>query len=76
MQQVDMFLKIGTRIKFVRELSDGPSEESPGNLYAYKNEEGEIISIGECWEGFMVKRDSWPAPFGAQLQKDFVPINI
>ena len=64
-------VKVGDRIIFLRELSDGPCEEHPGNLYAHEGEEGEICSVGTCWEGFMVKRDKWYADFGAQIGKDF-----
>lgn len=51
-------LSIGTRIKFNRELSDGPTEESWANLYANKGDQGEITGH-DCWEGHMVKRNSY-----------------
>ena len=63
-------LAIGTRIRFVRTLEAAANEESPACLYANEGEEGEVTGHG-CWEGHWVKRDAWPAPFGAQLSKDF-----
>lgn len=63
-------LPIGTRIIFTRELSDGPDEFSPGNLYAEKGDGGEITGHG-CREGYWVKWDKWMHPFGAELGKDF-----
>jgi len=65
-------LKVGTRIKFNKTLTEGACEDHPSRLYASKGEEGEITGH-DCWEGYMVKRDRWPAPFGCEL-KDFTVI--
>ena len=67
-------IKVGSRIKFLRDLWQGPTEEMPACEFANKGEEGEIVRIGTCWEGYMVKRDSWPAPFGCE-SKDFEVLN-
>lgn len=64
-------LPIGTRIIFIKELASGPSEYSPGNLYARKGDGGEVTGH-DCWEGHWVKWDKWPAPFGAQYGIDFI----
>ena len=66
----DVFVHpIGTRIEFLRELSSGPTEDSPSILFAPKNGQGEIIGYG-CWEVYWVKWDGWEAPFGCE-EKDF-----
>lgn len=64
-------LPIGTRIKFVKELSSGPDEFSPGNLYAEKDGLGQVVGH-DCWEGHRVKWDKWPHPFGAVHGEEFV----
>jgi hypothetical protein len=66
-----VILPIGTRIRFVKELSSGPDEFSPGNLYAEKDDFGEVTGHG-CTEGHWVKWDKWKAPFGATYGTDFV----
>ena len=66
-------LPVGTRIRFLRTLEQGPTEESPPLLFANTGEEGEVTGHG-CWEGHWVKRDAWPAPFGAVPGKDFEAI--
>ena len=68
-------LKVGTRIKFLRTLSSGPNEHSPGNLYAQKDEFGEITEIGNCKEGYWVKTDNWSAPFGCR-REEFVALSV
>ncbi len=67
--------KVGDRIRFIKKLWSGPDDYSPGNLYARRGEEGTIVEIGKCWEGFMVKTDDWDAPFGAEIDKEFVLID-
>jgi hypothetical protein len=67
-------LPIGTRIRFIKTLEEGPNEDHPGRLYARKNDEG-IVTGHDCIEGHMVKWDYWPqADFGAIIDKEFVPI--
>lgn len=61
-------LPVGTRIRFTRTLSEGPSEEHPGRLYATKGEMGWVTGHG-AREGYWVKTDSWPAWFGASSQE-------
>ena len=67
----DVLLPVGTRIKFVRELSSGPDDYSEGNLYATEGSSGEVTGHG-CWEGHWVKWDNWKHPFGAEHGKDFI----
>ena len=64
-------LPIGTRIKFLKELSSGPDEYSPGNLYAEKDSTGVVFRHGG-WEGHMVKWDDWDAEFGAIYGEEFI----
>lgn len=64
------WLPVGTRIRFLKELSSGPDEYSPGNLYARKGEGGVVTGHG-CWEGHWVKWDKWKHPFGAVCGVDF-----
>lgn len=67
-------LKAGTRIIFIKELSDGPSDESPGNLYAREGEKGWIDKKSEYTVGrYNVYWDNWKsAAFSATHLKDFV----
>lgn len=67
----EVILPIGTRIKFVKELSSGPDEFSPGNLYAPKDGKGEVVGH-DCWEGHRVKWDNYIHPFGAIHGEEFV----
>ncbi len=63
--------RAGMRIRFPRDLDDGPTEERPACIYARKGEGGRITQVGGCWEGFWVKWDNWQsAAFGCQ-SKDF-----
>jgi len=64
-------LKVGTRIEFKKTLSQGPCEDSPGLLFARKGEQGEITGHG-CHEGYWVKRDNWPSPFGCERENFMV----
>lgn len=66
-----VILPVGTRIKFLKTLSSGPDEFSPGNLYAEKDDFGEVTGHG-CAEGHWVKWDKWDAPFGATYGTEFV----
>ena len=67
----NLLLPVGTRIKFIKELSSGPDEFSPGKLYAEKDGLGEVVGH-DCWEGHRVKWDEWPHPFGAIHGEEFV----
>ena len=64
-------LPIGTRIKFVKDLTGDATGEHPAYLYARKGDGGEVTGHG-CWEGHWVKWDKWDAPFGAKLGEDFI----
>ena len=57
-------LPIGTRIRFTQRLDAGPSEDHPAILYAARGATGEITGHGTK-EGYWVKTDDWPHPFGA-----------
>ena len=59
----DLFC-VGTRIRFLKTLEEGPSEDSPARQYAARGELGTISGHGTR-EGYWVKTDSWPTPFGA-----------
>jgi hypothetical protein len=61
----------GTRIKFIRDITEAANEEHPDIIFAKEGDMGKIVSIGSCWEGYVVK---WDAPFGASLDIDFIPI--
>jgi hypothetical protein len=65
------YLPVGTRIKFIKELSSGPDDFSPGNLYAEKGGLGAVTGHG-CAEGHWVKWDKWKAPFGSEYLTEFV----
>lgn len=67
-------LPIGTRIKFIKELTSPPTEESPAFLFARKDDLGTVTGHG-CWEGHWVKWDRWHHPFGATLGVDFIEID-
>lgn len=66
-----VILPIGTRIRFIKELSSGPDEDSPGNLYAEKDDLGEVTGHFSA-EGHWVKRDKWKTPFGAVYGTEFL----
>ena len=63
-------LKIGTKIRFIRTLTSPPTGDHPACEYAHHDETGEITEIGNCWEGYWVKTDTWPNAFGCE-KKDF-----
>jgi hypothetical protein len=63
--------RAGMRIRFLRDLTCGPTGEHPVYIYAEKGSGGRITKEGGCWEGFWVKWDGWKhAAFGCQ-SKDF-----
>lgn len=63
----------GTRIRFLKTLTSGPDEFSPGNLYARKGDGGVVAGHGTP-EGHWVKWDGWPHAFGAELGTEFEPV--
>lgn len=66
-------LPIGTRIKFLKDLTEGANGEHPALLFAKKGDGGEVIGHG-CREGHWVKWDKWPEKFGAELGTDFIEV--
>jgi hypothetical protein len=59
------------RIRFLRDITCGPTGDHPAFIYAAKGEGGHITHVGDCWEGYMVKWDGWQsAAFGCKA-KDF-----
>lgn len=60
----EMNLPVGTRIRFTKNLTEPAGDEHPGRLYAEKGSLGEITGHGTR-EGYWVKWDHWPHPFGA-----------
>lgn len=66
-------LPIGTRVRFLKTLDEGPCDEHPGRLYARAGEFGTVVQ-GDfpCAEGHWVLWDGWKkSPFGAKLGEDF-----
>lgn len=63
-------LPVGTKIIFLRTLDSGPTEDHPACVFASKGDAGEVTGHG-CKEGYWVKRDGWPHPFGAYLGLEF-----
>lgn len=55
---------VGTRIRFTKELATGATGDHPALSYASKGDLGEVTGHG-CREGYWVKTDNWPTPFGA-----------
>lgn len=61
-------LPIGTRIRFLRTLDAPANDETPAQIYAYQYELGTVTGHGSR-EGYWVKTDRWPTPFGASDQE-------
>ena len=57
-------LTVGTRIRFRRDLTEGPDEDHPAIIYARGGELGTITGHGTP-EGYWVTWDGWPNRFGA-----------
>jgi hypothetical protein len=73
--KVDEKLPVGTRIRFLRELSQGPTESTPPFLFAPKDGLGTVCKDKYgCWEGHMVTWDGCRHAFGAVLGTDFEPV--
>lgn len=64
-------LGVGSRIRFVRTLTQPPSGDHPTLLYAYAGEMGTIVGH-DCMEGYQVKTDNWHQWFGAH-RDEFEP---
>lgn len=57
--------KAGDRIRFLKTLTQGPTDETPPFLFARRGELGTIESVGDCREGYKVFWDGWShASFG------------
>lgn len=68
---LEVQLPVGTRIRFLRELWEPASGDSPATLYAASGDTGVVTGHG-CKEGHWVKWDQWEkAAFGARLGVDF-----
>lgn len=66
-------LPIGTRIRFIKTLEEGPTDEHPGRTYAVEGGLGTITGHGTK-EGYWVKWDGWTsAAFGAS-DTEFRPL--
>jgi hypothetical protein len=65
-------LPIGTRIRFTQTLECDANEDHPAFTYAIKGDLGEITGHG-CREGYWVKWEHWPTPFGAS-REEFEPL--
>lgn len=72
--QNTQLLKVGTRIKFVKDLIGEADGDHPSFLYASKGEEGCIVEQGNCKEGYWVKTDRCKASFGASHITEFVEV--
>lgn len=57
-------LPVGTRIVFTKTLTSEATGDHPALLYAEVGQTGEITGHGTK-EGYWVKTDDWPNPFGA-----------
>jgi len=68
-------LEIGTRIIFVKLLDSPATGDHPELVYAYKGDEGEVTGYNN-FEGYWVKRDKWPAPFGAEIETEFIELKL
>lgn len=57
-------LPVGTRIKFLKTLTEPACGDHPALLYATEGEAGVVTKHG-AREGYWVKADNWPNAFGA-----------
>lgn len=67
----ETLLPKGTRIVFLKNLTSEANGDSPGFIYAKKDQFGVVTAHG-CPEGHWVRWDGWDAAFGAELGKDFI----
>lgn len=67
-------LAIGQQIRFLKTITQGPTEDAPAFIFAKKGELGVVTGHG-CKEGHWVRWDGWQtAAFGAELGVDFEAI--
>ena len=64
-------LPIGTKITFVKNLTEPATGDHPASLFAKKGEHGEITGYND-FEGYNVKVNGWPYSFGAVLKEEFI----
>jgi hypothetical protein len=64
-------LPVGTRVRFVKQLTAATTGDHPALLYAEVGERGVVAGHG-CMEGHWVRVDNTPATFGAELGTEFV----
>lgn len=57
-------LPVGTRIRFIKHLTEPACGDHPAREFARIGDLGEITGH-DTKEGYWVKRDVWPSPFGA-----------
>ncbi len=68
----DEKLPIGTRIRFLKELYQGPTGDTPAFVFAKPGTFGTVVGH-DCKEGHRVLWEKWPsAAFGAVLGTEFV----
>lgn len=66
-------LDVGTKIRFIKTLTEPACGDHPGLLYAYENETGKVLGH-DVREGHWVITDSCTSPFGAILGEEFVKL--
>jgi len=64
----------GTRIVFLKSLTEPANEDRPACIYAEKGELGNIVGYG-CREGYWVTADRCVHPFGATLNDEFMVVS-
>lgn len=65
-------LPVGTRIRFIKTLTSGPTGDHPAFLYARKGEGG-VVTGHNDFQGHTVKWDGWEhAAFCAVFEEEFV----
>ena len=62
---------VGTRIKFVKTLTEQASGDHPKLIYAEAGDLGYVVGYND-FEGYMVSWDKWPQPFGSLISKEWV----
>ena len=62
--QPKTLLPVGTRIRFLRELTTPATGDHPAFLFASRGQLGTITGHGTS-EGYWAKTDDWPNAFGA-----------
>jgi hypothetical protein len=63
-------LKVGTRIRFIKTLTEDANEDRPPCVFAHKGDLGTIVEGQyKCKEGQWATVDSWPNPFGVNIDE-------